>query len=61
MRLNKNSLLTVLALIFTISFLAQSKESKWTAGVSYALAKYTPEQSKIMGYQFVHQFPRLDV
>jgi len=61
MRLNKNWLLTLLALIFTISFLAQSKESKWTAGVSYALAKYTPEQSKLMGYQFVHQFPRLDV
>ena len=61
MILNKNVLITLALLIFTTSFLAKSKESKWTAGVSYALAKYTPKQSKIMGYQFVHQFPRLDV
>ena len=61
MILNKNFSITLSILIFTTSFFAQSKESKWTAGISYALAKYTPEQSKIMGYQFVHQFPRLDV
>ena len=61
MILNKKVLITLTILIYTTSFLAQSKESKWTAGVSYALAKYTPEQSKIMGDQFVYQFPRLDV
>lgn len=61
MTLNKNFLFTILVFIFTISFRAQSKDSKWTAGVSYALAKYTPEQSKLLGYQFVHQFPRLDI
>jgi hypothetical protein len=58
---NKNLLLTIFFLALTIPFLAQSKESKWSAGVSYALAKYTPEQSKIVGYQFVHQAPRVDV
>lgn len=58
---NKNFICTVLFLLCAISLVAQNKESKWTAGISLASAKYTVTQSKVVGGEFVFQTPRFNI
>lgn len=44
-----------------ISIKGQNENSKWTFGLGLASAKYTPDQAKVVGGQFISQSPRINI